>query len=563
MTTTKKSKQFKKPEVVERRAALDQMKKEEMLAILIRNAQAHEAVHDLLSVKHVQKMSDGHALVWRVVKAFWDKYSELPSRDMLQNELHNRLNADPDALDPDELSEVDEFLEYAFDQRQHNKKKIAKSSVHADVAIATCKQFLEELLVMTARDEMFKDNTVPVALDELFVKHEAEFSKIRTLDAKAIPALFRDGWDKVHKLVMTKTNVAMIDTFLGGGGMAGEVIAIMAPYGSCKTTLAVQVAANWCKLARQLEKQGANKDGKRPVAVFGSTEMVAGECQRRLLSYLAKIPTKRLRTILSSDEGIESACKNKKPASTKETAYEKRVFRKAMEAGDGFKNEYKRILSAVALVNTYFIFIDLTGGEDSVVSGFGGVADMQSALAAEIRRRKDTIYPIGIVLDHASAMANRMIEGGYEVDQLRHILRVIPDQVGKKLAKPYKCPALVFHQLSGDANNRGPAADIHHTDAAECKAFGEFADFCIVGGKPTQDNRQLQRFNCTKHRREPPRGHAIVKIDGTYSQVKDRSDMYVVDPGTRQIVTKAEAQMAGGMKYKKSASPHDIDEVKA
>ena len=53
---------------VERRATLDISKKDEMLAVLIRNLEAYNIVSSVLKPSHLRIVSDGHALVWQVVQ---------------------------------------------------------------------------------------------------------------------------------------------------------------------------------------------------------------------------------------------------------------------------------------------------------------------------------------------------------------------------------------------------------------------------------------------------------------------------------------------------------------
>ena len=109
--------------VTDRRTTLDQKKKESMLAVLIRNQEAHESVSELLKPRFVEEgIGSGHALVWKMVKDFYAKHEELPTKDIIVPELHNLLKADEDLLSEDELGETDDFIEFVFDDAEHGKK---------------------------------------------------------------------------------------------------------------------------------------------------------------------------------------------------------------------------------------------------------------------------------------------------------------------------------------------------------------------------------------------------------------------------------------------------------
>ena len=541
--------------MTDRRSTLDQRKKEAMLAVLIRNQDAHEAASDLLRLRHVESgIGSGHALVWRVTKDFYKQHGELPDKQHIFSELHDLLNADESLLSDDEREETDEFVEYVFDDAEHGKK-MPKSAKCAEYAIKTCRQFLEDQLAIDTKEKVLKSATVPVDLPGFLAGMQQQVELVQSLTAPQVEVLYPEGWEKEDPINILPTNMTVFDSFLGGGMVGGEVYVFMGPFGSCKTTIAVQLSVNFAEYAAELYATGQCPEGKIPVAVLISTEMDKREARRRCLSYAAKIPRKTLARIKS----LEELSQADKPAQTKETKYEKKMFKDAYDGGDGFLNEYERAKSKASMLNQHLLFMDCSGtDEKSRNAGAGGMGEIASILAAELRRRKN-IYPVFACLDHASALANRMIEttNEYSNDDLRHILKRIPQTGGRLLAKRYNIPLLVMHQLNGDANSRSPVADVHHTDAAECKAFAEYADFAIVTGPPTEDGRQLARFLCTKHRREPPRGYAIVKIDGRFNRVIDVSKDFVVDHTGRKIVHKDDLKSFNAKDAKKAAQQHD------
>ena len=534
-----KKKKFKNEKIITRRSLLDIHKKEEMLAVLIRNPAAYATVADVLLTEHIAEIGQGYALVWEVVRDFHEQFSKAPAKEQLFSELHQRLSANEAILSEEEREAVDVFVEYVFDRTQHGVN-IGKSKTHAEHAIQTCRLLLEEYAAMRLRKTIYTDGTIPLDMTAELHNVQNTISRAASLTTPCIANVFADNWEQEADLSLVPSGVVSFDNFTGGGGAAGEVIVFMGPQGSCKSTVAVQITANLADSYAERYANGFIPNGKRPVSVMVSTEMEMKEFRLRVLAYVAKIPQKRIRTVLTQ-KNLLGLCKDPKPAAWPETKYEKSLFLAKYEEGKGFECEFERISFAMNLVNKHVVFINATPNNDLNPNlGKGGVAEIAAVLESYIRHNPDVV-PINLVLDHASALASRMLgNDGLSTEDLRHVLKDIPLHVRDMIAVRYQIPTYVMHQLSGEAARRGPTADYHHTDAAECKTFAEFASFAIVGGPPTEDGRQLALFRCTKHRREPPKAYAVVKINGSYNEVVDETDIWTVDHQNRTFVSSAE-----------------------
>lgn len=507
-----------------------------MLAVLIRNRVAFDTVRSALSTDKVEEIGAAHALIWQAVCDFDDAYEELPSFGQIQAELHNRLKASPDLLDPAGLEEADEFLNYAFDD-EHHGRDLARSRSHQRSAVDVCKTFLQETSAMRYQEVVHRDGMVVADLPALLEAHREELSSAAMLTTTRTSALFPPDWDQQASLELYELGVTALDRFLSGGMAGGEVLVFMAPYGTCKTLLGIQLAGNGVLKAADRVASAAVAAGKREVVFLVSTEMGLDEFRIRMLTYLAKVPRKRLASVLGPGKGIRTLSRSTTPGATPETDYEKKLFKG--NRADGFQCEYRRVRAAMRALERHLIFLDCTeSNPDRPHLAAGGIKEVQNWVKSICRDDK-AIVPTLFVLDHASALAQREVaeaKNGY--DDIRHILRNIPNECGQRIAKPYKAPFVVLHQLAGEANNRGPGADLHHTDAAECKSFAEFADHAVVCGKPTQDGNQIARWQMTKHRREPPKAHAFVQIIGKYGRVRDVSAKWMIAPGTRTIVSR-------------------------
>lgn len=525
---------------IERRAELDSAKKDEMMAIVIRNAEAYDAVSEILTIKHVRRISEGHALVWKVVRDFHAQHNELPPRGSLVADLHNALKANEGLLTDDEKLEVDDFLDYAYDLAEHGKE-IEQSKSHVRVAMATCQQFLQEHAVVDLRDVVLKEGGFAIDLPSILERKQAELDVIGTLTDGELEQPFPTGWDTREHVKLFTTGCETLNDLMGGGWRGSEVILFMGPYGSCKTTLAVHSTANLIKYAadeyandRTLD---ANGQKRRPVVVLIFTEGEKQDYRLRLLANLAQVPWKTLARMSSLDD----LCKKKKVACTDLTKYEAKEFaEQAAAGGEGFIPEHYRVQRAVALCNQFLVLLDCTSSEDNQKStGTGGVPEIANVINAHFRKHKDS-YPLAFWLDHASALVDRMAEaGGMEVDKMMHlILKRIPRQFKDKVAKKWHAPVAILHQLSGEANARSVLAELSHADAAGSKSIGEYVDFSFVANRP--DNEQMTRVKATKCRREPPTAQRVVYVDGNFQRLVDRTADHVIDGG--RIINKKDME---------------------
>lgn len=520
-----------KPAPEERRAQLDSVKLEEMMAIVIQNKVAYESVVDVLTIRQVKRISQGLALLWRQVRNYYKVHNELPAKGSLVADLHNAIGQSPDSLTDDEKAEVDEFLDYAYDRAEHGKN-IAKSSAHVRVAMETCRQYLEEEALHDLRDLAVKDGTVPLDIPSILHRKQAELDVIGALTGGELEQPFPDGWDTREHVKLFTTGNSTLDELMGGGWRGSEVLLFMGPYGSCKTTLTVDSVSALITYASEEYIHGRTKQRKgeslRPVVVLMFTEGEKQDYRLRLLANLAQIPWKRLTRM----ESLNDLCKERGVGCTEDTEYENKEFADQKAArGEGFQAEYYRAQRAVGLCNKFLVLLDCTDSEDNKHPvGGGGVPELANIVAAHFRKNQDT-YPLAFWLDHASALVDRMAEsGGADVDKMMHlILKRIPRQCKDKLAKKWKAPIGIIHQLSGEANSRSILAELSHGDSAGSKQIGEYVDFAVVANKP--DMEQLCRVKCTKHRREPPSTARIVRVDGSFQRLLDETDLHVVDNG--------------------------------
>lgn len=522
-----------------RRAPVDAQKREEMMAVLVRNQAAFESVSDLLTVPEVRKFSGSMAVVWKTTRKFYKKYSELPTRSQLNAALHDYDTNNPDTLSGEDKEDIDDFVEYAFDDKEHGKN-LAKSKSACRVAVETCRRLLEEHVARGFQTALTEDGKLPTDLPAHLQATQTKLDLISSLSEVQISVPFPDGWDDRPDKVMISTGVPALDAFCGGGYMPGEVFLFMAPYGSCKTVTAChgvsqQVLKAAADYADGKTRTNAKGEPLKPVVVLIFTESNIDEYRNRILAHLGRV----MWTRLGKMRRLSDLCDTKKPGSvTNETEYELAEFASEIKDKLPWENEQERVKNAVAVCNEHLLIIDCTDSEDSPHKiGRGGIVEIANVMRSVFRSRPD-IYPYAFWLDHVSGLVDRMADDIKDEAHLRRILTNVPRLAGDKLAKPFKAPVTLFHQLSGEANSRSVVAKFHHADAEGSKSIAKYANFAFVSG-PT-DAALLCQWECTKHRREPPLKTRIVRVLGLFNRLADETEDYGVEAGRRLIMKKSE-----------------------
>lgn len=522
-----------------RRAPVDAARQDELLAIIIRNPTAFDAVYTLLSVRSASAISPAHGFLWRIVREFVDVHGQMPSRSNLTSNL-SQAQANDQALDAVEAARLDDLIAYAWDDAEHGED-MPQSAIATATALQICRDYLMDLQVYSVRDQITRDNQIPIDLPTLLTNALQEASQVDALTQPNLGEPFPEDWDVRTRIPLFTTGIPMIDELLGGGWRGGEVILLMAPYGACKTTAACHGVAGLIRRAVEMVAHGNVRlapDGSpmRPVVMLAFTESDLDEYRVRIMSNLAQVPWATLAEMTS----VSSLSGEAEPGATPTTQYEIELFHQQDPAG--FLSEQERVRTYRTVANQHLVLLDCTADPESKSKlGLGGVQQIAAAVKNYFKQHPEA-YPVALFLDHASALADRMAEAMGDAGEkaLPNILKRIPRQMRDHIAAPMDIPVMLFHQFSGEANAWSPKRRLHHAHAAGSKSIGEYVNFAIMAYPPDRDG--LCRMDLTKHRRRPATDQRFARIRGQFNTIDDVTPYFVYDAARGRIVSKAEFQ---------------------
>ena len=509
---------------------LSQLTIDRMLAVFLRNPEAFQEIHEILTFERLDSYQPSRALPWKKADEFYLEHGELPSHDLLHSMVQDAIHSDPEYLSDTEIDEMGEFLDWVFDSETFDRDPTLPK--YRRFAVSNAQMFLRQHVTRQAAKTLQAADMQPTSLPDLLEPYYRQAESIENLDTPAYGEAFPQHWEKKVKKTLIPTGLEPLDDFLGGGMAGKEVYCTYGPYGSCKTTLAVQLAVNMANRFNEIYQA----DGSEPpyVSYYFSYEADIDELRERAVGYDAEIPRSRLEKM----EDRESMSNADDLAD-----YEKEKFKQQLIDGDPVQGEQERIQASEEVLNRHLALIDLTGADPNRRwSGGGWVKEVARIVQNDLRRRGAKCG--FVVIDYMGAMVDAYIEtNDLKDDERRQLLKRTPLQSKNKLAKEFDCPVMLIHQLSAQANAKKPGAAMHHTDSAESKGTAENLDFAFVLGTPTLEQR-LQII-CTKHRRNTKMDSRVLWINGGWYRVEE-DDQCQVDHARNTIVKKQDAESIGG-----------------
>jgi hypothetical protein len=505
------------------------------VTILMQNETIFSHFKSKLTVAHFPEES--YQLLYRVLLDHYKENNSLPSFTEIWADLESMLEQDSEIISDASRLDLEDFLSYAadpdtFDGASVHSKKLENFALRIGREILMRAQSHGLQLALNAGID---DKDLPLFLQ----KTQLELEMLKTMGIKDKQALTFDvDWDKRDPKIIRTTGIGFLDKYLGGGACVGEVYGIMAPYGTCKTTIAVML---WCESAKHCyEEKLENSEGPHGISVLVTYEAAkAPEILHRALMYAARVNRESLDKM--GMEGLASLLDD--PENPLD--YERKLFKQEIDDGV-FKPERSRVESAIVWLNSHTLCLDFSGSDkDYPTAGSNGISEIVQRIKLELRTRGPSYYVRNVIIDYLGLMVDRDVtlenpKNGRQEDHKSYSTAVA--RIVREISKPFNCHSVVFHQLSGHANSMlSPTKTLHHTDAKGSKSFGENLDFSFVIGNLTTDS--MGQIACTKHRRVRKMPPSIIRVDGEFNSVVGLNNYHIDSRG--QIVEKSTMKTVG------------------
>lgn len=501
-------------------------------AILLRNKVVFDQFQVKLTVNHFKE--EHFKILYRVLLDFEAEHKDLPTESQLFAEVESFLESSYLETADDITEAIDSFLDYAYGEKTF--KNYAPTHEKSEKYAFNIGQ---KILLQYHRIEMQEDlatqdeNTMSVFLDTAFKNYNeialTGYSTNRTLT-------FGSAWDITDPIEFTTTGIAFLDKYLNGGTVPGEVYGFMAPYGTCKTTVAVML---WCLAAKQAYQETLISDSdKIGLSVLVSYEApLSPELRHRALMYSAQVHRDSLNLMGKQGiNGLSDDVENPLP-------YENLLFKQQI-ADQVFLPERQRVDSVIGWLNEHTLCLDFSGADPANPrAGYGGIQEILQRIKLELRNRGNQYYVKNLIIDYLGVMVDRDSSIKTKKDSEDHkLLQATVARIGREIAKPFKCPVWVVHQLSGSANAvLNVSKTLHHTDAKGSKSVAENMDFAFVVSNLNLDS--MGKIACTKQRRAKRLPPTVIQVEGEFNLVKSPDNFYLDAKGN--IVDKSIMASAG------------------
>lgn len=507
------------------------------MSVLLQNDTVFQQFYGKLAV---EKFADeSNQLLYRMLLDFWEQNTSLPSEAEAYTGIESYFDQDPDIISDAGRDDLEETLNYAYNPSTFGVDGPTSSKM-TRFAFRSGKKLLQQAYLDQVASELKELPTLD-ALTDFFsnAANQSEWLALNEHSSKPKYTLPGDGeWASTSPFLVQSTGIPFFDKYMSGGARKQEGYGLMAPYGTCKTTLAVML---WSLAAQQCYEETLRDewDGKKGLSFLVTYEApLSPEIQHRVVMYSAQVHRDSLESM--GTDGLKAL----QDDPDKPLPYEKLKFKR--QIGDGvFEPEVKRVERVTPYINEHTVCLDLTGAdEDWPHAGHGGIAEIIQRIKLELRNRGKDYYVKNVIVDYLGLMVDQDGTLGVKKDDDHKLYQKKVSELVSQVAIGLDCHLWILHQLSGSANAMlSPTKTMHHTDAKGSKSFAENLHFAFVVGNLNLD--QMGQIACTKFRRARRQPPSIVRVEGEFNDVVAPDNFHIDAKG--KIVDKALVEVTGGV----------------
>lgn len=328
-------------------------------------------------------------------------------------------------------------------------------------------------------------------------------------------------------MVFRPTGCSFVDQPFGGQRV-GDANGILGVIGSGKSTMAAHMGV--CMARSEVAAAAAEGRQIRPTVIL-TYEESAKKMLPRVWSAAAQIDRKKLEKMVNARRELTSAAQNNL------ADYEQSL------AGQGSEREgeYERWVKARSWLNESLFVMDMSGSEISPGAGGGYVPEMVTALE-QLNVHRGGVGFQAVLIDHAGPVCERYMHAkNMEQSQLRTLLKQVGEDTRRCIAERFQCTVWLMHQIAAANGTKQSTAKLHHTMAAESRAFAEYLALCgCIGVPDPQSGCRLLHWSKTRYARVDEVTPVTLRINDMFAQMDDVTELYRADTTANAFVSPSE-----------------------
>lgn len=392
------------------------------------------------------------------------------------------------------------------------------------------RQFMTGLLAAEAARKLVAN---PKNTRQILESSAKTISVIDGVESGRFTELFPDDSLSPDKLIYEPTGVDYVDTFLGGGVVAGEVIGHLAPSGQGKTTLVLQVG--WSRVERLLAPYAGRPLESIPWEQIPRVYIFAYEIVvnlvMNLMSNAADIPRATAKMFyINKDQSLLSSSKRRDYKDYEEAMYAG-TLDKAIKGQCAWPPaELERFSRVAKITNRLLQVAEFSGANPALMEwATQGVMGIRNYL----QTHQDSVGSPGVSFvfaDYVGAMVDARITGGAGGVRMEHrnqLIKAAPSELSREVANRFACPVWAAHQLNSEENRKGGGTI---PDPRKGDGAGLFHEQCAIAlASGMLSNEGVAIYILAKHRREQPVTTQIARLDRQFARwVNARKDYEIV-----------------------------------
>ena len=179
----------------------------------------------------------------------------------------------------------------------------------------------------------------------------------------------------------------------------------------------------------------------------------------------------------------------------------------------------------------------MSGSEQFPNAGSGYVDEIVSVLEG-IKILNNEYGYFSVIIDFAGLACERYLHAaGLEDGQLRHLLKGFGDRCRREISERYRCTTWIMHQIAPSNATKSPTQPLHHSMAAESRAFAEYLAICGCLGVPDpKTGCRLLNLSKTRYARMETVEPVTLRINDLFARFENVGDAFKVDTVGRAFV---------------------------